>query len=598
MPNIVIDIASEFTGKKAFDQASKSTNGLEKSVNKLAKRLVSVYAAQKLIKFAGQTAKAFAEDEAAAQRLTSAVNNLGLGFEDLRIKQFIASLETTSSVLDDKLRPAMQALLLTTGSVIKSQELLRLGIDIAAGSGQDLETVANDLAQAYVGNTKGLKKYYLGLTQAELKAASFVDIQEKLNKQFSGANAYYLTTYAGQMSKLQVASANAQETIGKGLVEALAILGGEGGIDTIVNGMKTVAELANRFVTRMAIGFGYLKAGLTFNISEIKRLNEIVAKLERGPQTFGGVYADKYKAEVIAAEKAAEAKRLAQIKADKAAAAAKIAADKKAAANKAKLEKAASLFDLTKIQIAAALKGKISEEEKTRLLLMQAIANEDADKAEALSKKLEEIQKKNEEIAKSLLEIQDAKNPFADWVTSLTAAAGLLGQMPGLIDSSGALTPRGKKTIPQDPTDPVDVVIVPPAGGNNGNNDGGTFTGSETIDQILTIVENAAADAAEAARAAAESVYETQTVVDQLAEAATNGTPATGSSSMYSQNPYSAVGGPGYGIPYPTTNVYVTNTGTTIMQDEFVKAVADALVVANTNGTNTYRPGALNPEFI
>ena len=154
MADIVIDIAGEFTGKKAFDQATKSTLGLDKSVNKLAKRLVSVYAAQKLLKFATQTAKAFAEDEAAAQRLTSAVNNLGLGFEDLRIKQFIASLETTSSVLDDKLRPAMQALLLTTGSVIKSQELLKLGIDVAAGSGQDLETVANDLAQAYVGNTK------------------------------------------------------------------------------------------------------------------------------------------------------------------------------------------------------------------------------------------------------------------------------------------------------------------------------------------------------------------------------------------------------------------------------------------------------------
>ena len=32
------------------------------------------------------------------------------------------------------------------------------------------------------------------------------------------------------------------------------------------------------------------------------------------------------------------------------------------------------------------------------------------------------------------------------------------------------------------------------------------------------------------------------------------------------------------------------------MQDEFVKVVADALVVANTNGNNTYRPGAVPAE--
>jgi hypothetical protein len=29
MANIVIDVAAEFTGKKAFDQAGKSTSGLE-----------------------------------------------------------------------------------------------------------------------------------------------------------------------------------------------------------------------------------------------------------------------------------------------------------------------------------------------------------------------------------------------------------------------------------------------------------------------------------------------------------------------------------------------------------------------------------------
>jgi hypothetical protein len=32
------------------------------------------------------------------------------------------------------------------------------------------------------------------------------------------------------------------------------------------------------------------------------------------------------------------------------------------------------------------------------------------------------------------------------------------------------------------------------------------------------------------------------------------------------------------------------------MQDEFVKAVADAVIVANTNGTNRFAPGSVIPD--
>jgi len=558
MANIVIDVAAEFTGKRAFDQASKSTNSLEKSVNKLGKRLISVYAAQKLIRFGAQTAKAFAQDEAAAQRLTSAVNNLGLGFADLRIKQFVADIEEASGVLDDSLRPALQALLLTTGSVIKSQELLKLSIDIAAGSGQDLETVANDLAQAYVGNTKGLKKYYLGLTQAELKAASFTDIQQKLNKQFSGANAYYLTTYAGQMSKLQVASANAQETIGKGLVEALAILGGNGGIDTIVNGMKTLATLASNFMQNMAIGFRYIKAALTFDFSEIKELNRLVEKLQRGPQIYGGVYADKYKAEVVAAEKAAEAKRLAQIKADKKIATAKIAADKLAASNAAKLAKAQSIFDIDKIQIEAALKGKISDDEKLRLELQRAILNEDYELADKLQKRLEASQRATAALQGQINAIKPPVNPFADMVKSLEEVLLLLGKVSG----SNAITTRkpGAPTLALEPEDLVPEIKVIPEEKKKD-----TQTNNEPI----------------------------PVVVEPSPVPSTN-------------NPFAGLGGGTFGFSLPSylqntipqtqpapVTVNVTVEGSVISQNEMTKVVADALIIANTEGLVVTRPGGI-----
>jgi hypothetical protein len=114
-------------------------------------------------------AKAFAADEKAANRLAMSVKNLGLGFETPRIERYISELSAMSGVTDDELRPAMQKLLQTTGSVAKAQELLSQATDISAGSGVDYETVVNDLSMAYVGQTRGLRKYSLGLSVAELK---------------------------------------------------------------------------------------------------------------------------------------------------------------------------------------------------------------------------------------------------------------------------------------------------------------------------------------------------------------------------------------------------------------------------------------------
>jgi hypothetical protein len=89
--------------------------------------------------------------------------------------------------------------------------------------------------------------------------------------------------------------------------------------------------------------------------------------------------------------------------------------------NQAALARAKAVFDLEKIQIEAALQGKITEEERTRLLLMKAILEEDADKAEKLSARLETIQKQTLELAESLTTLE-ANDPFAKWGDYFDAA--------------------------------------------------------------------------------------------------------------------------------------------------------------------------------
>jgi hypothetical protein len=63
-----------------------------------------------------------------------------------------------------------------------------------------------------------------------------------------------------------------------------------------------------------------------------------------------------------------------------------------------KLAKAKAIFDIQKIQIEAALKGKISEEDRVRLLLMKAIAAENLDDIDKYTKALDAAQAKTKEL--------------------------------------------------------------------------------------------------------------------------------------------------------------------------------------------------------
>jgi hypothetical protein len=149
MANVVIDIAAEYTGNKAFKQAETATSKLEKSVAKLGKQLAGVFAASKLYAFGKQSVKAFAEDEKAARSLALALANTGNAFAAIEVEKFIGDLQRATGVLDDNLRPAFRTLLTATGNVKKSQDGLALALDIAAGTGRDLGAVSLALAKAY-----------------------------------------------------------------------------------------------------------------------------------------------------------------------------------------------------------------------------------------------------------------------------------------------------------------------------------------------------------------------------------------------------------------------------------------------------------------
>lgn len=375
MANVKIDIASEFKGKPAFDKAGKSVSQLDKTVNKLANKFVALFATQKIVAFGKASAQAFMEDEKAANQLANAVKNLGLNFANPIIATYIENLSKLSGVADDQLRPSFQALLLQTKDLTKSQELLNLAIDVSRGSGQSLETVSNDLALAYVGQTKGLKKYYLGLTQAELKTMSFADVQKRLTDQFKGSSTAYLKTYAGQMERLTTASGEAKETIGKGLLDSLTLLGKDKSVENLADSMKAFSDNIANAIYGIASLTSKLKELGTATPSWLKNLassffnSQPIGALARGYNALTK-YGETQR------NKTLENPSVQMFKTDMANLAIAINKNKPVVENTKAVKKLTDKFDVKKANIAAALANpNISADTRKRLLSLQAIEN-------------------------------------------------------------------------------------------------------------------------------------------------------------------------------------------------------------------------------
>ena len=358
--DVRIDIAAQFVGKKAFKEAETASDRLTKNVKGLAKGLLAVYGAQKLLSYAKQSVKAFAEDDKAAKALGTTLKNLGLAYGSNvgTVNGFISRLEQQTGVLDDELRPAMDRLLRATGDVTKSQELLGLALDISAGTGKSLTQVSQSLQKAYLGQTQALGRLGVGLTKAELSTSTFEQIQERLNVLFAGQAVAAADSYAGSLAKLTVAGNNAKETIGKGLVDAFVTITNSSSVDDLITKIDAAAESIANFVRETGEFIKITKSIFKFELFAID------------PKAFKGMgnisltksSQDTQRADAIAKKNATAITKLTK---EQAAAQSKILKDKKlgAAIDKANLalNKGSEIFDLDKIQVAAALTNQAEQ---------------------------------------------------------------------------------------------------------------------------------------------------------------------------------------------------------------------------------------------
>jgi hypothetical protein len=458
--DLVINIASQFLGKKSFADAEKATKKLTGSVKSLGRTLGVTLSAAAVLAYGKASVKAASEDIKAQRLLANTLKNVGLAYAAVDAEGFIAKMQSQTGVLDDFLRPAFAQLAGVTGSVAKTEKLLGLAFDVSSGSTLDYASSVDLLAQAFVGNKKALKQLNLGYTQAELAAMSFDEIQQVITDRFSGSGKAALDTYIGQMSLLAVSTNNAKEIIGTSLLGAIDSLAGNDGIASLGTDIENAAKSLSNFIDSIVYlkeqiatipGAGIVKGVFGFVTKVLGNFSPQMAasllKEIKGPQPFSqpmslanqdtgrAALAASKKAELDAIKRNKELAKLANAQAKSAAATAKAKKDQ-AALDKAALAlgKGQDVFNLDAIQIQAALLAKQDEINKlgvsasdqqrlqlandlVRLTIKQdmlaledAIANKDVAAATRLAEKLNKDLQILGTLQNQSLKLTDIKN--------------------------------------------------------------------------------------------------------------------------------------------------------------------------------------------
>jgi hypothetical protein len=481
--SIVIDIAAQFTGKKAFSQAENAADKLGRSV-KHALIGVGVTA------FAKSAISAFAENEKQLNLFKNSLRTIGFEFATNDSLAFLNSLKLQYGVTDSQLIPAYQQLLTTTRSLAASQNLTNVAMDIAARQGISVTEAADALSKAYLGNTKSVGALGLGISKATLASGDFAKILKEITNVTKGAASTAADTFAGKLARIKVAADTAKESIGAGLVEALMqitrstdidqlqgkiINFGNSAAETLGNIGKLISDnivLIKAFGALMIAAFAINKiaafiialekviktvtmlrnAALAAAVAEMFMLNPLagaamtagmfaaIGLLIKGVDAlsekttkatdslnnlFGSAKALGAGGDQGGSAKFAEGAAARAAKDAKTAAAEQLKATKaqtKAIKDQAKLTKAKNIMDIDQVQIMAALQNKLTEDEKLRLQLKLALLQGNSTEAERLAAELAISQLQTTNLALAIANLPPALNPFKDYPSDVQKA--------------------------------------------------------------------------------------------------------------------------------------------------------------------------------
>ena len=260
---------------KATKQSQSFSSKMKANAAKIGKAfaLAGVAVAGMAAKLAIDGVKAAIEDEKAQVKLATTLKNTtkASNGQIKSVEKYIDKLQRASGVADDKLRPSLEKLLVATGKIGKAQKLQGLAMDIAAGTGKDLDTVSLALAKAYNGNLGSLTRLGIKLDESIIKNKDFNAAAKELNKTFTGQSAAAAETMEGKFKRFNIAIDEAKESIGVALMPEIEKM-----VDYLNSpeGQKVVTDFAVAFADAIKMIAKYLPSvvkgvsGLISNVSK------------------------------------------------------------------------------------------------------------------------------------------------------------------------------------------------------------------------------------------------------------------------------------------------------------------------------------------
>ncbi len=209
----------------ARDNASKTLEGIEKKIGMTRQQMkitgTAMLGAGTLMA-AGlvSAANAAAEEEAGVLRLSVAMRNAGLSYDDSResLEQWIDAMQQKTSVADDQQREALANLITVTGDMTEAQNLLSTAMDLARWKNIDLGSAADILTKVYAGNMGALSRYGIIVDEN----ATAVEALAAIQKMAAGQAEAYGQSAAGQMELLKNNVGDLKENLGAALLPVLA----------------------------------------------------------------------------------------------------------------------------------------------------------------------------------------------------------------------------------------------------------------------------------------------------------------------------------------------------------------------------------------
>ena len=422
---------------RGLNKATTELGAFEGVVNKLQKRLIGVFAVDKVLAFGKATVDAFAADQKAAAEFGMTLANLGLANAITQSTEFITKLSEIYGITKDQLEPAFATLARATRSATESQSLLQTALDVSAGTGKDLASVTLALSKAYGGNNAALSRLGAGLTKAQLAHNTFAQNVKILNSVFKGDAKAAADTFQGSIDRLKNTAHDASVEIGGSLVNAFTALAGSG--SNSFNWVKTLGDDISKAVywaTKLAISIKDVLNPAQWVKGPSAILNQLTkdqANLEvqfnKGlvpyREGLGLTRQDAIaKANILknanqnlAVQKQVTAQANAQVLAAKA---------------KAVLDTAGRVTDLQQIEIMAALMQTRDQQTIDRLNLQKALLDQNATAAGDLAQKV---------LAANLAALQStAIDPFGNWTTGALAAINSIKDLQAQLAKLGSAT--------------------------------------------------------------------------------------------------------------------------------------------------------------